>query len=111
VRVREHGDDCRCFLTILDNVLTVSESVEGEEGAGWPHPHPRDLLEGAGGVCEKFHSSELLLQHLYEHHEKCVKIVGSHIEKNLNTKCPNYYCYFYWCHLSSKETQSVLSHA
>ncbi len=58
MRVSERGDDRRCFLTILDNVLTVGESAEGEEGAGWPHPHPRDLLEGAGGVCEKFHSTQ-----------------------------------------------------
>ncbi len=39
-----HNDDCRGFLTILDNVLTV-----GEVQAGQTHPRPGRLLEGAGG--------------------------------------------------------------
>jgi hypothetical protein len=33
---------------ILDNVLTVGESAEREEGAGCPHPHPGGLQEGSG---------------------------------------------------------------
>jgi hypothetical protein len=46
-------------MTILDNVLKLSELAGGEEQAGWPHPHPGDLLEGAGGTCEKSHGSRL----------------------------------------------------
>jgi hypothetical protein len=42
------GDERRGFLTILDNVLKVVKLAEGEEEAGWPHPSPRDLLEGVG---------------------------------------------------------------
>ncbi len=41
------------FFIILDNVLTVSESIEGEERAGQPHPHPGGFLKGAGEGCEK----------------------------------------------------------
>ncbi len=42
------GDDRCRFLTILDNVLTVGELAGGEDRFGQPHPHPGDLLEGAG---------------------------------------------------------------
>jgi hypothetical protein len=41
------GDKRYCFLTILDNVLTVDESTGHEERTGHPHPHPGDLLEEA----------------------------------------------------------------
>ncbi len=54
-----HGNNRCHFLTILDNVLIVSESAGGEERAGRPHPHPRSLLEEAGGECEKSHGGEL----------------------------------------------------
>ncbi len=37
------------FFTILDNVLTVGESAEGEERAVSAHPHTGGLLEGWGG--------------------------------------------------------------
>jgi hypothetical protein len=47
------SDFHRGFFTILDNVVTVGESAGGEEQAGWPHPHPGGLQEGAEGVCEK----------------------------------------------------------
>jgi hypothetical protein len=49
----DHSDDRRGFLTIWDNVLTVGESIRGEERAGWSHPHPGGLLEEMGGGCEK----------------------------------------------------------
>jgi hypothetical protein len=46
--------DNRCrFLAILDKVLTVGESSEGEEQAGWPHPHPGNFLEGTGEGFER----------------------------------------------------------
>jgi hypothetical protein len=35
------------FLTILDNVLTVSELAGGQERDSQPHPNPGDLLGGA----------------------------------------------------------------
>jgi hypothetical protein len=38
-----HGHDPRGLLTILDNVLTVSESAGAEEWDDKPHPHPGDL--------------------------------------------------------------------
>jgi hypothetical protein len=47
-----HGNDCRVFLTILDNVLTVGESAVSEEQAFWPHSYPGGLLEEAAG-CAK----------------------------------------------------------
>ncbi len=40
---------CCCFLTFLDNVLTVGESTGGVELAALPHSHPGGLLEGSGG--------------------------------------------------------------
>jgi hypothetical protein len=73
-------------------LLTVGESTENEEGPGRPHTNPGDLLEGAGGVCEKFHGSKLwrgapaAIKVLREVH----KINGCHIEKNTNRKCPDY---------------------
>jgi hypothetical protein len=39
----------RGFFTILDNVLTVGESAEGEERAVCSHPHSGGLREGSGG--------------------------------------------------------------
>jgi hypothetical protein len=32
----------------LGSILTVGESSGSEEPAGWPHPHRKGLLEGAG---------------------------------------------------------------
>ncbi len=63
------------FFTILDNVLTVSESAEGEEGAGRLHPHPGDPLEGAGGGervrnCRVAEIAEALQQQ-QQVHENC----------------------------------------
>ncbi len=43
------NDKRHCFLTILDNILTVVGSARGKERAGQPHHHPGDLLKGAGG--------------------------------------------------------------
>jgi hypothetical protein len=43
-----HAHDCRDFLTILDNVLTVDKSAGSEERACRPHPPPGDRLEVAG---------------------------------------------------------------
>ncbi len=40
----DHGNGGRGFLAISDNVLTMGESAEGEEGADWPHSYPGDLL-------------------------------------------------------------------
>jgi hypothetical protein len=45
----DYSVDSHGFLTISDNILTVGELARGEEQAGLPHPHPRGLLEGAGG--------------------------------------------------------------
>jgi hypothetical protein len=47
-----HSDFCRCFFTILDNVLIIGELAEGEERASRPHPHPGGLLEGSEEGCE-----------------------------------------------------------
>ncbi len=41
------SDKRYCFLTILDNVLTVDELAGREERTGHSHPHPGDLLEEA----------------------------------------------------------------
>jgi hypothetical protein len=54
-----HSDDCHGFLTILDNVLTMGESAQGEEGADQPHPHPGSLLEEMGCGDEKSRDSRL----------------------------------------------------
>ncbi len=48
-----HSNFRHGFFTILDNILTVGESAEGEERAVWAHPHPGGLLEGSGGGREK----------------------------------------------------------
>ncbi len=48
-----HSDFLHGFFTILNKVLTVGESVGGEEQAAQPHPHPGGLLEGLGGGCER----------------------------------------------------------
>jgi hypothetical protein len=54
--VREdHSDDCRGFVPISDNILTVSESAGGEEQAGHPQSHPGGLLDRAGQGYEKWH--------------------------------------------------------
>ncbi len=37
------GDNDHSFSIILDNIITVGESAEGEERAGQPLSHPRDL--------------------------------------------------------------------
>jgi hypothetical protein len=47
------SDFRRGFSTLLDNVLTVGESAEGEERAVLSHPHSGGLREGSGGACEK----------------------------------------------------------
>ncbi len=54
-----HSDNHCCFLTILDNVLTVGKYSGGEAWVGRPHPHPGDLLEEARGGCEKSHVGRL----------------------------------------------------
>ncbi len=43
------SDKLRHFLTVLYNVLNVCEQAGGEERAGWLHPHPGVLIEGAAG--------------------------------------------------------------
>ncbi len=43
------SDDCRGFLTILDNVLTVGVSARGKERSRRPEPQSAGLPEGAGG--------------------------------------------------------------
>jgi hypothetical protein len=55
----DHDNDRRGILTISDNVVTMGESAEGEDGAGWPHPHPGDLLEGAQERYGKSHNGGL----------------------------------------------------
>jgi hypothetical protein len=47
------------FLTIIDNILTMGESAQGEEGADQPHPHPGSLLEEMGCGDEKSRDSRL----------------------------------------------------
>ncbi len=42
------SDDCRGFLTILDNVLTVGVWPRGEERSRQPQSQSAGLTEGAG---------------------------------------------------------------
>jgi hypothetical protein len=42
------SDDCRSFLTILDNVLTVGVWPRGEERSRRPQSQSAGLTEGAG---------------------------------------------------------------
>ncbi len=44
------SNDCRGFLTILDNVLTVGGSARGKKQADQPQLQSGGLPEGAGGV-------------------------------------------------------------
>jgi hypothetical protein len=44
---------------MLENIVTVGELAEVEEGVGRPHLHPGDLQEGVGQGCEKSHSGGL----------------------------------------------------
>ncbi len=71
----DHSDDHHGFFTTLDNVLTFGESVYGEEGAGWPYPHPGNLPEGAGG---KGGDTPAAIRALRE----SVKITSAHLKKN-----------------------------
>jgi hypothetical protein len=43
------------FLAILKNALN-----DGEERAGWPHPHPEGLLERMGWGYAKSHGQGVL---------------------------------------------------
>ncbi len=47
--MREAFVEINAAVYILEKVLTVNESAEGEERAGRPHLHPGGLLEGGGG--------------------------------------------------------------
>jgi hypothetical protein len=51
----DHSDDCHCFLTILDKIITASESVGGEERAGWRPPK----RSWGGGGYENWRCSKL----------------------------------------------------
>jgi hypothetical protein len=68
------SDKRHCFITILDDVLTVGESAGGEEQAGQTHPHPVGLLEGVGEGYKKAHEADFAetLQWLFQHCKKCV---------------------------------------
>jgi hypothetical protein len=59
---KEQVRTCRClwlqllwFFDHFGQCSHCSESAEGEERDRWPHPHPGDLQEGAGGWCDKSH--------------------------------------------------------
>jgi hypothetical protein len=42
------SDGGRASLTVLDNILTLSEAAGGEERAGRPHSHSGGLMEALG---------------------------------------------------------------
>jgi hypothetical protein len=44
------SDNHNCFLTVLDNVLTVGDMAGGQQCAGAPPSHPGDPPDGGGGV-------------------------------------------------------------
>ncbi len=54
-----HGEECRDFLTLLDNTLTVGVSAGSGERYGQPHSQPGGSLERAGGGYDKWCSGRL----------------------------------------------------
>jgi hypothetical protein len=72
-------------LAGLTLTLETSYKVEGEKGAGRPHPYLENFLEGAGGGGGRNGTATEITAALwqqYQHRKKCVKIARSHINKN-----------------------------
>jgi hypothetical protein len=80
------SNKCRSFLTILDIVITIAESVGDQEQAGRPHLHPGGLPEGAGGGCEKMWEKEQAhpftkVPSVIQVLQGYIMISGGHVEK------------------------------
>jgi hypothetical protein len=69
---------------MLYTVLTIGETARVKNLAGWPHTHPGDFLEGAGGGLRHFMAANFAkaFQRGNDQCKKCVKIAGSHVDQN-----------------------------
>jgi hypothetical protein len=83
------SNDRSDFLTIWENVLTVSQSDGSEERTVQSHPHPGGLQEGAGGGAKNGAMANFAeaLRQQSECCMKCLKIVATILRKLQNGLC------------------------